>query len=202
MQSLLSPDTFEFLARYFIAGWLFLSTRNWWVRGQTPKPNEVLFEAITLSLINQLISLATVRNIASFISLDEDSTAFLLLEVVAQPILLGSLIGWIAVQNKLPDGIRRLFMPALTPVNSPFQFALDQLPGPTYMILSFEDGRVVYGLFSINSFANMENNLGSVYFEETYTFDPPDGSWQPTGRGAWINMVGLQTVEFIPQEDF
>lgn len=202
MGQLLGPDTFEFLARYFLAGWLFLATRSWWVRGERPKPNEVVFEAITLSLLNQLLSLITLQQIASSFT-DQSSTLLLIIEVVAQPVLIGLVVGWLADRNYMPDGLRRLVMPTVQPVTDAFDFALDQIEGPSYVILSFSDGRSVYGYFGSKSFANGKGREGGIYLESVYVLDDEE-VWvevQPHRR-SWISLQDLNTIEFIDEQEF
>lgn len=199
MDRLISPDTFEFLARYFVAGWLFLSVRSWWVRGERPKPNEVIFEAITLSLLNQLLALLTVPLVmAAFTSIQ--ATPLLIFEVLVQPLLVGLLIGWVMDRDWMPAGFRRLFMPSVKPVSHAFDFTIDTLNGPAYFILSFDDERTVYGYFGKESFANGESGASDLYIEKIFSLDE-DGNWEDTGRAAWINLSGIRSIEIIPEEE-
>lgn len=202
MNQLLGPDTFEFLARYFLAGWIFLAVRSWWVRGERPKPNEVVFEAITLSLINQLISLVTVPFIYAHLA-DPPSTIHLIAEVVAQPALIGLAVGWLANNNILPDGLRRLFMPTIQPVADAFKFAFDQIDGPSYVILSFSDGRSVFGFFGPKSLSSGTGREGGIYLESIYVLDSDD-NWieaRPS-RGSWVSLQDLTSIEFLEAQEF
>lgn len=199
MPSLLTPDTFEFLARFFLAGWVFLSARSWWVKGERPKPNEVLFEAIILSLLNQLVTLFTLPFLTSQIS--ENATFLLVTEVFLQPLIFGMIVGVRAEWNRLPDGARRLLMPAVQPVNSALAFAVDQIEAPTYLIISYTDGRQVYGYFGERSFARSEGN-GGIFIESLYTLSE-DEDWIEASprRGGWVTLDGALTIEFISSED-
>ena len=202
MQQLLAPETFEFFARYFIAGWVFLSVRSWSVKGERPKPNEVIFEAVTLSLINQLITLLTTRGLLSgWAFLAPDSTQLLVAEILVQPALLGLSVGYLAERNWMPDGLRRLLMPALQPVSSALGFAVDQIDAPSYIIISYEDGHRIYGYFGTESFARSEG-IGGIFIERLYILSE-DEEWiaaEPK-RSGWVSLDGAQTIEFISSED-
>lgn len=199
MDRLLSPDTFEFLARYFVAGWVFLSVRSWWVRGERPKPNEVIFEAIALSLLNQLLALGTLP-LLLFAFASIQSTPLLIFEVLLQPVIIGLLIGWSADRDWMPIGIRRLVMPSVKPVSHAFDFTIDKLGGPAYFVLSFSDDRIVYGYFGKESFANGESGAKDIYLEKLFSLKD-DGNWEDTGRAAWINLTGIRSIEIIPEEE-
>jgi hypothetical protein len=200
MDRLLSPDTFEFLARYFVAGWVFLSVRSWWIRGERPKPNEVLFEAITLSLLNQLLSLITVPLLISRVMAIGGSPA-LIVEILIQPALAALVAGYFAQLGWIPEGLRLLLMPALQPVSSALGFAVDQIDGPSFIIVTYEDGRQVYGYFGENSFARSEG-VGAMFIETLYHLDEEE-AWiaaEPR-RSGWVTLNGVQTIEFISGKD-
>lgn len=201
MQQLLSPDTFEFLARFFLAGWVFLSVRSWWVRGQRPKPNEVLFEAVTLSLVNQLLALFTLRGMLEpWTWLGEGTTQFLVAEVLVQPVLVGLLVGYVAERNWMPDGFRRLLMPAVAPVRSALGFAVDQINAPSFVIITYNDEHRVYGYFGENSFARSEG-VGDIFIEALYSIEGEEWRSAQPPRGGWVTLEGVRTIEFISSED-
>ena len=195
---LLSPDTFEFLARFFLAGWVFLSARSWWVRGERPKPNEVIFEAVVLSLLNQLVALLSIPWLRS--TGLENQTALLVIEVFGQPLLFGLVTGWLAERDWLPDGLRRLLMPAVRPVANAFQFAIDQLKGPSYIILRYDDDRMVHGFFGAASLADQSVESGGIALERIYVLSEA-GEWVQVGGTAWVSLTGVQSVEFISEDE-
>lgn len=203
MERLLSPETFEFLARYFLAGWVFLSIRSWQVKGERPRPNDVLFEAITLSLFNQLLSLATLPLASNLLSIDDD-TPLLIIEVFLQPAIIGFVIGgsfgWLADRDALPDGIRRLFMPSFKPVSEAYAFAFDQLKGPAYVIMSYPNERAVYGYFGTNSIADSDPTGGGIFIELLYSVGH-DGQWVSEDRSAWLSFHDILSIEFISEEE-
>lgn len=202
LQELLGTDTFEFLARFFMAGWIFLSARSWWVRGERPRPNEVIFEAVALSLLNQLLALLTIRHMAQE-WLDISAPALLVLEVLVQPAILGLLTGWLADGNFLPYGLRRLLMPSIKPVTQAYEFAFDQIAAPGFVILTYGDGRVIYGFFGELSLASESDaESGGIYLESLYVLGE-SGEWEPAEppRSAWVSRHGLDSIEFLSRKE-
>ncbi len=196
MESLLNPETFEFFAKYLLAGYVILSTRSWLVTGERPKPNETIIEAVILSLLNQLIWRFGTSWIQVFFTPIPAELA-LAMEVVVQPIVIGLLVGWAVRTDWLPVGLRRLFMPITRPVTDAFDLALERATGGGFVIVTYEDGTVVYGYFGERSLASPDQERGGIFIESLY--EVADGVWRestPT-RGAWISMHGVRSTEFI-----
>jgi len=59
---LLAPDTFEFFARYLLAGYVVIIVRARWVAGLRPKTAEQIVEAVLFSLIVQAVAGACGRS--------------------------------------------------------------------------------------------------------------------------------------------
>ena len=197
MEALLNPTTFEFFLKYVVAGFVFLSARASLVTGEMPKPNETIVEAVILSFINQLIwrfgtgwIVGTVPNLPSEV--------MLFLEVVAQPIALGLFVGWAVQSNWFPDGFRRLFMPFLRPVSDSFDHGLEQIQRKAFVIVTYTDGHVVYGLFGKRSLSSRDQERGGVYLERLFQ-KGDDGNWLDINppRSAWISMQNVRSVEFL-----
>lgn len=201
MQSLISPETFEFFARYLLAGLVFLSARSWIVTGERLRPNETLIEAVILSLINQMLWIVFF-GWWDWAVAEPLSQIALIAQVVVQPVVLGLLVGWIASQDWAPFGFRRLFMPTVKPVGSVLGLALDSIQGPSFVILTFADDRIVYGYFGTNSHVRPDDQSGGMYLEAIYVVSE-SGQWtevQPS-RGAWVSLEGLRTFELISSEE-
>ena len=201
MGQLLTPETFEFFARYLLAGFVFMSARSRFVAGERPRINETLVESLILSLINQMVALLTFAGATQDWSAANPSLR-LFLEVVVQPAFLGLLTGWLSVRNWLPAGLRRLIMPAVRPVLPAVDYAFDRLEAPAYVILTFEDGRQVFGFFGSASMVSTDTENGGMFIEDIYSVSG-DGVWTPAdpGRGAWVAMSRLRSIEFIGSEE-
>lgn len=199
MGPLLTPETFEFFAQYLLAGFVFLSARSWIVAGERPRPNETLIEAVVLSLINQLVLLVTLEVLPAPL---RRGTAGLFTQVVAQPLVLGLSVGWLVRANLLPQGLRRLFLPAVRPVSRGLDRALDRMGSQGFVIVTFDDGTVVNGYFGAESNAGTDEERGGLYVERLYSVEP-DGTWIEIlpRRGAWLALSDARTIEFIPMQE-
>ena len=201
MTQLLAPETLEFFVRYFLAGFVFMSVRSWFVAGERPRINETLIESLILSLVNQIVALGSLGWLES--TLPSPTPAwFLVLQNVLQPMVLGALVGWLATRGWFPEGLRRIVMPTVRPVNSAFEFAFDDLAGPTYLILRFADGKEIFGFVGERSIASAPREKGGIYLEDIYSV-AEDGIWHLVNprRSAWIDTSELRSIEFIPLEE-
>ena len=198
MNGLLSPETFEFFARYLLAGLVFLAARSWVVAGERLKPNETIIEGVILSLINQMVWLAAFGwfEWGSQSPLPQPA---LVLQVVVQPAILGWAFGRLLTAGLAPLGLRRLIMPVSRPVSDAFDLAVERIPGSAFIIVTYEDGTIVCGLFSQDSHASFDQNVGGIYIESLCTREA-DESWTESDppRSAWISMTGVRSVEFLP----
>ena len=175
MEALLNPATFEFFLKYVVAGFVLLSARASLVTGEMPKPNETIVEAVILSLINQLVWRVGTSWVATWLPFLA-SEVFLFSEVVVQPILLGLMIGWAVQADWFPSGFRRLFMPFLRPVSDSFDHGLEQIQRKAFVIVTYTDGHVVYGLFGKRSLSSRDQERGGVYLERLFQ-KGEDGNW-------------------------
>lgn len=201
MSQLLAPETFEFFARYLLAGYVFLTLRSWWIAAERPRLNEQIAEAVILSLINQAILLVTFGWLSD--DWHENNASFSLLgQYVIQPAVLGILVGWLAARDWLPSGLRRLFMPGVRPVTDAYEFALQSAPEDGFIIVSYEDGREVHGYFGADSLASEDRLLGGLLIERLYVVgedrvwieaDPP--------RSVWLSLKGARSIEFLRGKD-
>ena len=201
MQALLSPDTFEFFARYLLPGFVFLSARARFVLGERPNPAETLIEALILSLINQLIFLVAFGWFFGAAS-SPTPTGQLVIEVVALPFATGSLVGWLLVRDVVPSPLRRLFMPFTKPVTLASEHAFARLSQPVFLMIGFEDGREVYGYFGKGSLASGDLANGGIFIERLYSV-AEDGTWLEAipSRSAWIKLSNARSIEFFVAQE-
>ncbi len=199
MSNLPAPETFEFFARYLLAGFVFLTLRSWQVAAKRPRLKEQIAEAVILSLINQVILLMT------FFWADDvwhaaNAPASLLLQYVVQPALLGVAVGWLIANDQLPSGLRRLFMPGVQPISEAYGCALQQNPGETSVIVSYEDGRDVFGFFGEESLASEDGQSGGLYLERLYGIGE-DGIWVDASppRADWLSPSGVRSIQFLAE---
>ncbi|MGP3695824.1 DUF6338 family protein [Rhodobacter sp. NSM] len=202
MNSLITPDNFEFFARYLLAGLIVISVRSRFVVGERPKLTEQLVEAVALSLINQLafLMLAALWSLVSTApSLPAQGVFFI--EVLVLPAALGALFGWNLSLGWNRSLLRRLSMPVQNPARRAYDFAFGKHRGPSWVIVTFSDGTVVHGLFGEESLAASDGNRGDIYLERLYHVED-DGQWTEVRprRAMLLSLEGMRSIEFLDLE--
>lgn len=203
MGPFLTPDTFEFFARYLLAGFVFLSVRARFVQGERPAPAESIVEAVILSLINQAIFLVLTGWIPPLLLAQHyAATLRLMSEVILLPALTGTLFGWLINRKFMPEGLRRLFMPFSKPVSHAYEHAFARLKGPTFILVAYQDGREVYGYFGPLSMASSDVSDGGLFIERLYAVDD-NGVWTEVvpERSGWVTLAGARSIEFFEQSE-
>jgi hypothetical protein len=199
-----TPDTFDFFARYLLAGFIMLSVRSRVVATQRPKPSEVLLDAVVLSLINQavflmLLSLARLitEQESDSLLLDRGVVGLFFVEILVLPALLGWAFGRMSGSSWGGGFLRKLSMPGTHPISRAYDFAFLQQNGPRFVIVTYEDGVVIYGYFGVQSLAATDAERSDLYLEHLYTFS--DEGWkiaQPP-RAALISLANVRSIEFL-----
>ena len=199
MQQLLTPETFEFFARFVLAGFVFLAARARFVVGERPKPTETLMEAVVLSLFNQLVFVGILSLVPAQIVLAP--TMALYLEVLILPVILGGLAGYLLSRNWMPGGVRRLFMPIARPVPDAYEYAFLSVDTPCFILVAFHDNREVYAYFGEASLASSNLHNGGIFLERLYNVSE-SGEWVQVSpfRSAWLSMNDVHSIEFFDVE--
>ena len=203
MPDIFDPNTFEFFARYLLAGFVFLSVRARFIQGERPAPAESMIEAVILSLINQAIFLLLTGWIsAPVLTQQYPATLRLMAEVILLPAVTGTVFGWLINRTYMPDGLRRLFMPFSKPVSHAYEHAFARLDGPSFILVAYLDGREVYGYFGQQSMASSDLAGGGLFIERLYLVDL-GGTWSEVvpKRSAWITLSGARSIEFFEQSE-
>ncbi|MBY5990237.1 DUF6338 family protein [Roseovarius atlanticus] len=204
MEKFLTPETFEFFARYVLAGFILISVRSRFVVGERPRPAEVIVEAVVLSLINQLVFLAARTPLSHGFQLlgwPFEGQALLLLEVLVLPVCLGLLAGWNLSRGWSHALLRRLAMPIEHPVRRAYDYAFATNRPPGFVILTFQDGTQVFGYFGQESLAANDADRSDIYLERLYNIDD-EGQWSEhdVSRSAIISLQGIRSIEFLEPE--
>jgi hypothetical protein len=202
---LISPANFDFFARYLLAGFILMSVRSSFVSAQRPRPTEVLFDAVFLSLVNQLIFLAIVSLALWLVPvtaarLRPDGRLVFFLEVLALPVLLGIVWGNALARDWKIASLRRLMMPNVHPTERAYDFAFARRPGPGFVIVTYKDGMQVFGYFGYRSLAATDDRRSDIYLERLYSVGE-DGQWSETmpSRSALLMLDDIRSIEFIPE---
>lgn len=202
MIDLISPANFDFFARFLLAGLIIISIRSRFVVGERPRLTEMLVEAVILSLINQLVFLLLTSLAGFFIpQLALPLRLSFFLEVLALPVVLGSLFGWNLSRGWNESLLRRLSMPVQNPTRRAYDFAFTQHDREGFVILTYADGMQVHGYFGENSLAASDPQRSDIYLERLYDVDEA-GQWQEKTppSGALLMLDGIRSIEFLEPE--
>jgi len=200
MAQFLTPETFEFFAKFLLAGYIVIIVRSRFILGVRPKPTELVVEAIILSLINQLVFSAVSAFIPDQQLAQVDDQVLLFAEVLFLPTLMGLLLGWNLSRGWNNAFLRRLSMPIVHPVQRAHDFAFGNHRSPALVIVSYEDGTVIRGYFGESSLAASDPSRSDIFLERLYVEDE-SGQWaeiQP-GRSGLISLNGVRSIEFLDE---
>jgi len=205
--NLLSPQTFEFFARFLLAGFVMLSVRSRFVATQRPKPSEVILDAVVLSLINQFCFLA-LQSILDLLPLPQDGVVTAIsrsrlpffVEILVLPALLGFLFAKATGSSFANGFLRKLSMPGTHPVARAYDHAFQEHRTPSFVIVTFQDGTQVFGYFGERSLAATDTERSDIYLERLYTVENDIWTEAVPSRGALVALAELRSIEFIETE--
>lgn len=199
MTQLLTPATFEFFARYLLAGYVLIIVRSYFVIGSRPRLTDIFVEAVVLSLINQLVFLG----LAAAATWSGASSALppqfrLLLEVLLLPAILGVVSGWLTARNWNSLLLRVIAVPTSHPIQRAYDYAFGQKRPEGFVIITYEDGTVVRGYFGVDSLAASDNDRSDLFLERLYS-ESEDGQWEEAspGRSGYLTLKGVRSIEFL-----
>lgn len=213
MPNLITPDSFDFFARYLLAGFILLLVRSWFVAAQRPKATGVLFDSVILSLLNQLIFLiisSALAWLANWLpegaqadlnaSLDGRTTFFA--EVLILPTLLGLLAGGALAREWNVSFLRRFAAANLHPSPRAYDYAFANRTGPGFVIVTYKDGTRVFGYFGSDSLAATDAKRSDIYLERLYSVSE-EGQWREAvpSRSALLVLDDVRSIEFLSRED-
>ncbi len=201
---LFTPANFDFFARYFLAGFIVFSVRGRYVLGERAKPAEIVFEAIILSLINQLVFLflvtvaAWLKNRNPALALEFGDRVLFFAEVLLLPGILGVVFGFNLRRGWNLALFRRLSMPVVHPTRRAYDFAFSDRD-ESFVIIVFKDGTNVYGFFGQDSLAASDPNRSDIFLERLYDIGD-DGQWSESvpSRSALVALDDIRSIEFVP----
>lgn len=213
MSNLLTPETFEFFARFLLAGYVVIFVRSAFVLGLRPKPTELLIEAVILSLISGLIVLALegLHGWALELRQSEQWWAWLrvppdslklVVRVLVVPSCLGLALGLFLQSNFRKPILQRLSLPVVHPVRRAHDYAFGRNRRPGLVEITYDDGTKIGGWFGENSLASSDDDRSDLYLERSYLIDD-DGNWTEPKyrRSIWVSLKEVRSIEFISLEE-
>ncbi|MEM6728747.1 MAG: DUF6338 family protein, partial [Pseudomonadota bacterium] len=210
LSNLLSPETFEFFARYLLAGYVVIFVRAAFFAGLRPKPAELLMEAVIFSLLTQALIQVCAPLVAWAFLQAFESEAFaawlstevqLFLEVLLVPAGIGVLLGYFVRSRFRNRLLNRLSMPIVHPSRRAHDYAFGFGREPCFVELTFEDGVRLGGWFGVDSVAASDEERADLYLERVYRIGEA-GDWEEASppRSALIKLENVRTVEFLDLE--
>lgn len=211
MPQLLTPDTFEFFARYLLAGYIVIIVRSRFVAGLSPKPMELFFEAVIFSLIVQLLMSLGIALISAFgwswassvffQGGENEHGAEFFISVLFLPAMLGLFLGRNLQAGWKNALLRRLSLPVVHPSRTGYDYWFGNQPDPCIVIISYFDGTTVAGYFGPRSLAASNPEPRDILLEYLYTIDEDGELDEPTiKRAALISLANVRSIEFLKTE--
>ena len=214
MEKLLTPETFEFFARFLLAGYVVIFVRSTFVLGLRPKPAELLIEAVILSIVVQLCAfgLEALHDVVAATDWAKDSLPdFLLIppdalklaiRVLFIPAALGALLGYFLHSNFRSGILRRFSLPVVHPVRKAHDFAFGNNRQAGFVEVTFDDGTKIGGWFGENSLAATDDTRSDLYLERAYIIQD-NGDWKEANepRAILINLKDVRSIEFLLNEE-
>ena len=205
-----APDSFEFFARYLLSGFVIILVRSKFIVAERPKPMDTFIEAIIFSLINQFVFslLGQFWLLLDLLGLEFNfpvnfvSKALFFGEILILPAGLGFLFGRNLSKGWNHALLRKLSMPIEHPTRRAYDYAFNHQRTQGFVIISFEDGTVVYGYFGDNSLAANDSDRSDIFLERLYDVDV-NGKWteMKVRRSAVVSLSGVRSIEFLDNRE-
>lgn len=210
LAELLSPETFEFFARYLLAGYVVILVRSHFVSGIRMHTSELLLEAVVFSLLIQMLLFFAAPALGWLYGLAAPSAPapvlpermLLFLDVLVVPSALGAFLGWHLASGGRNTLLRHLAQPLAHPSRQPRDFAFAQIHQPCLVAVTYTDGTVLRGYLGDQSMATDNDARSDIYLERLYSVDK-DGHWQPVtpARSGLLSLDKVRSIEFLEDEE-
>ncbi len=200
MNSLITPDNFEFFARYLLAGWIIILMRSRSVAGLRPRATDLLMETVIFSLGNQLAWLMITSFFLVPLNISLSPRISFFAEILVLPVTIGLLLGWSLTFSMRNAFLRRLALPVTHPVERAHDFAFQDRPA-CFVILTYHDGIVIRGYFGEKSLAASDQTRSDIYLERLYDVGEQDQWIEPgPGRSGLFDLTTVRSIEFLDGE--
>jgi hypothetical protein len=207
-----SPLTFEFFARYVIAGFIIFLIRNAFVVGERPKLGDISLDVVLFGLVNQLVwqfivwvsggfaSMAKALSTSpqAFTGLKLDDNLIFYLEVLFLPIAIGLVSGKLLRNGWQSVALRTLSMPIVDPIPRAYDHVFS-MRSEGFVIVTYKDGTQIFGYYGSDSRAGRDPNRSELYLERMYEPGKDDGQWKEVKppRSVLLSLSELRSIEFI-----
>lgn len=207
----LDLPTFEFFARYVLAGFIIFLIRQAYVAAERPKVADIALDIALLGLLNQLVFqfsawvCVAIGNVAVRVSTAPEALPSLIpgpmasffIETIAVPILIGIASGRALAKGWTHGVLRVLSIPIVDPLPRAYDHVFSTR-GVGFVIVTYKDGTQVFGYYGEKSRAGRDPNRSELYLERLYL--PQDvGPWEEMKppRSVLLNLAEVRSIEFI-----
>lgn len=211
----LNEVSFEFFARFVLAGFIVFVVRNAYVVGERPKIAEVALDIVLMSLVNQLVwqlgtSLAAaLYEVALVVSTMPEALPRLVpgpvvqfnLEVIVLPAVLGVVLGRLLRSAWNERLARSLALPVVDPIPRAFDHVF-LTRGPGFVIITFKDGTQLPGYYGKASRVGRDPGRSEIYLQRLYEIRS-GGDWHELSprRSILVNLSDMRSIEFLEPEN-
>ena len=211
MNSIFQPETFDFAARFLLAGFVIYAVRSFHVLGKRPRASDVLIESVILSLINQAVFLIIALGVDRFLGIDilfksalsEQSLdrVIFFCETLLLPVVIGYAFGLNLKAGWRAAILRRLSMPVVHPSERAHDVAFGERQ-ECFVIVTYDDYSQIHGYYGTNSLAASDDGPSDLYLEKIFEV-MDDNQWQELNppRSALISLKNVRSIEFIETEE-
>ncbi|MEM9437239.1 MAG: DUF6338 family protein [Pseudomonadota bacterium] len=213
MQLPFTATTYEDWLRFILAGFIIWVVRNAYAQGERPKLAELALDIILLSVINQIVwqlllwagggFLAAAQAASTkpehFVGIDLSPQTLIVIEALILPTALGIGMGLALRSRRLEGLLRAMALPVTGPVRRSYDAVFGEIDVGVYVIVTLDDGTVIYGYYGPNSKAGRDAERSEIYLEEIYNLEDVTSDWESFDppRSALIRLSSLRSVEFL-----
>jgi hypothetical protein len=195
----ITPANILILLQFVAPGFLIVYFRSLFVtRRQAAFKDNLLF-FVTVSVIYGFLALPLAPAFATA-ALTGHYLKWLAwaLVLILLPILLGILAGVAVQRGWIKKVMTRFRLQPVSPYPTGWDWSFSQLDGPTYLIVTLDDGTQIAGLFGERSLAASDLANKDIFIEELYDLAESIWTARPAKQGILISGKSIRHIEFMP----
>ncbi len=119
--------------------------------------------------------------------------------ILIAPVLLGIALGYSSQKYWVRRWLQRIGLRPIHVVPTAWDWRFGRMEGAHWLLITFNDGSTLAGLFGGHSFASSDPGERDIYVEQVYSV-AENGEWArgPEGKGILISAKDISSVEFWP----
>ncbi|WP_239613896.1 DUF6338 family protein [Cohnella mopanensis] len=199
----LNGDTFFYITFFIVPGFVMNAAYSSIIPQRILDQQVALLRFLTFSFINFIVWYWLIVKLISEKFWKDEPVYWLLILfglLVLSPYILGFISGVITSKSWLRNVLTKLGINPMHSVPTAWDYVLKE---GNWVIVTFKDGTLVYGLYNDQSFASSIHDERDVYIQAVYDRDSVTGDWEirPRTKGMWIAKEEIKSIEFIKFEN-